>query len=135
MPFVSGAARFGVLRSQLRAGLSLAAVLLALHGASGAAGQQRGQTVSFSRDIAPILFEHCAVCHRPGALCPMSLMSYQEARPWARAIREQVSARRMPPWKAEPGYGGPFVGDRRLSDEQIALIQQWVDGGAVEGSS
>ncbi|MBI3262410.1 MAG: hypothetical protein HYZ58_04580, partial [Acidobacteria bacterium] len=64
----------------------------------------------------------------------MSLMSYQEVRPWARAIEEQVSARRMPPWKPEPGYGGPFIGNRRLSDEQVARIQQWVAEGAVEGS-
>jgi tetratricopeptide (TPR) repeat protein len=64
----------------------------------------------------------------------MSLLSYQEVRPWARAIDEQVSARRMPPWKAEPDHGGPFVGDRRLRDDQIALIQRWVAAGAVEGS-
>ena len=128
------AARFGASRSILTAGLCLAAGALAASGASGAAGQERAEAVTFSRDIAPILFEHCVVCHRPGALGPMSLMSYQEVRPWARAIREQVGGRRMPPWKPEPGYGSPFIGDRRLSDAQLRLIQQWVVEGAIEGS-
>lgn len=93
-----------------------------------------GKVVTFSRDIAPILFEHCAVCHRPGGVAPMSLLSYPEVRPWARAIREQVGARRMPPWKPEADHGGPFIGDRRLSAGPIALIQQWVADGAVEGN-
>ena len=128
------AVRLGALRSILRAGLCLAAGMLAAYGASDVVGQERAETVIFSRDIAPILFEHCVICHRPGALGPMSLMSYQEVRPWARAIQEQVSARRMPPWKPEPGYGGPFIGDRRLSDAQLRLIQQWVAQGAVEGA-
>ena len=118
----------------LRAGLCLAAAMLAAHGASEAAGQERAAAVTFSRDIAPILFEHCVVCHRPGAVGPMSLMSYQEVRPWARAIEEQVGARRMPPWKPEPGFGGPFIGNRRLSDQELALIRQWVAEGAVEGN-
>src|SRR5712691_11459013 len=117
----------------LRAGLCLAAAMPAAHGASEAAGQERVVAVTFSRDIAPILFEHCVVCHRPGAVGPMSLMSYQEVRPWARAIEEQVGARRMPPWKPEPGFGGPFIGNRRLSDQELALIRQWVAEGAAEG--
>jgi tetratricopeptide (TPR) repeat protein len=90
--------------------------------------------VTFSRDIAPILFDHCVVCHRPGAVGPMPLTSYQEVRPWVRSIQKEVSERRMPPWKPEPGYGGPFIGNRRLSDEQVALIQQWVAAGAIEGN-
>jgi mono/diheme cytochrome c family protein len=116
------------------AGFCLAGGVLAASGASGAAAREQAETVTFSRDIAPILFEHCVICHRPGAVAPMSLMSYQEVRPWARAIEEQVSARRMPPWKPEPGHGGPFIGDRSLSDEQVARIRQWVAEGAVEGS-
>jgi len=132
---MSRAARFGASRSILTAGLCLAAGVLAASDAPGAAGQARAEAVTFSRDIAPILFEHCVVCHRPGAVAPMSLMSYQDVRPWARAIGEQVSSRRMPPWKPEPGYGGPFVGSRRLSDEQVARIQRWVAEGGVEGNS
>ncbi|MGQ0733786.1 MAG: tetratricopeptide repeat protein [Acidobacteriota bacterium] len=65
----------------------------------------------------------------------MSLMSYHEVRPWARAISQQVSARTMPPWKPEPGFGGPFVGNRRLTDEQVALIREWVGEGAPEGNT
>jgi len=121
-------------RSILAAGSCLVAAVLAAGGSSRAAEQQHAKAVTFSRDIAPILFEHCVVCHRPGALGPMSLTSYQEVRPWARAIKEQVSARKMPPWKPEPGYGGPFIGNRRLADEQIALVEQWVTDGAVEGN-
>ena len=100
-----------------------------------APAQERNEAPTFSRDIAPIVFEHCAVCHRPGGPGPMSLLSYSEVRPWARAINEQVSARRMPPWKAEAGHGGPFVGDRRLTDNQVALIQRWVADGTVEGTA
>ena len=131
---MSRAARGGGSRSILTAVLCLAGGLLAASGTPGAARQGQAEAVTFSRDIAPILFEHCVVCHRPGAVAPMSLMSYQEVRPWARAIAQQVSVRRMPPWKPEPGYGGPFIGNRRLSDEQVARIQQWVAEGAVEGS-
>lgn len=116
-------------------GFCLAAgVLAAAHGTSGAVVQERAEAVTFSRNIAPILFEHCVVCHRPGALGPMSLMSYQEVRPWARAIKDQVSARKMPPWMPEPGYGGPFIGNRRLTDEQVALIVRWLEEGTVEGN-
>jgi tetratricopeptide (TPR) repeat protein len=99
-----------------------------------AAAQQGSTPVTFSREIAPIVFEHCVVCHRPGGIGPMSFTSYQEVRPWTRRINEEVNARRMPPWKPEPGYGAPFVGDRRLSDREVALIKQWVAEGAVEGN-
>lgn len=126
--------RFGGSHSILTAGLCLAVGALAASGAAGTPRQGRGNVVTFSRDIAPILFEHCVVCHRPGGVAPMSLLSYPDVRPWARAIREQVGARRMPPWKPEAGHGGPFIGDRRLSADHVALIQQWVAEGAVEGN-
>lgn len=120
-------------RAMRVAALSLAA-LVAAPGISGATDQEQPPTtVTFSRDIAPILFEHCVVCHRPGAIGPMSLTSYREVRPWIRRIAEAVSARRMPPWKPEPGHGGPFIGERRLSDREVALITRWVADGAVEG--
>ena len=89
--------------------------------------------VTFNRDVAPLVFEHCATCHRPGTAAPFSLLSYRDARPWARAIRQATATRSMPPWKPEPGHGGPFVGDRRLSDAQIELIARWVDAGAPAG--
>jgi tetratricopeptide (TPR) repeat protein len=121
-----------VKKTAVASGLCLAAGVLAA-GSTPSAGQERSGAVTFNRNIAPILFEHCLVCHRPGGVAPMSLTSYKEARPWARAITEQVVARRMPPWKPEPGYGQSFVGDRRLGDGQVALIQRWVAEGAVEG--
>ena len=89
--------------------------------------------VTFNRDIAPLFFEHCSTCHRPGTAAPFSLLTYRDARPWARAIRQATSSRSMPPWKPEPGHGGPFIGDRRLSDAQIDLIGRWVDAGAPAG--
>ena len=89
--------------------------------------------VTFNRDIAPLFFEHCSTCHRPGTAAPFSLLTYGDARPWARAIRQATATRSMPPWKPAPGYGGPFVGDRRLSDAQIDLIGRWVDAGAPAG--
>ncbi len=91
------------------------------------------RAITFNRDIAPLVFEHCATCHRPGTAAPFSLLTYRDARPWARAIKQATLSRSMPPWKPAPGYGGPFIGDRRLSDAQIALIARWVDAGAPAG--
>lgn len=88
--------------------------------------------VTFSKDVASILFEHCAGCHRPGEVAPMSLLDYKSARPWATAIREAVATRKMPPWMADPHYGS-FSNDPRLSDAQIDTIRKWVAGGAPEG--
>ena len=100
-----------------------------LTAASAAAAQPR---VTFTRDVAPIVFEHCSPCHRPGEVAPFSLLTYEEVRPHAAAIARVTEARVMPPWKPEPGYG-EFVGARRLSDHQIDTIQQWARGGALEG--
>src|SRR5213080_509181 len=84
---------------------------------------------TFSKDVMPILQERCQTCHRTGEIAPMSLMSFQEVRPWARAIREKVLARAMPPWHADPGIG-EFSNDRRLSEREIQTIVRWVDAGA-----
>ena len=81
--------------------------------------------VTFNRDVAPIFFKNCVVCHRPNDIAPMSLMTYAEVRPWARAIRESVTLRRMPPWHADPHYG-KFANDRRLPDSEIETIRAWV---------
>jgi mono/diheme cytochrome c family protein len=89
--------------------------------------------VSFSKDVAPILFKNCADCHRPGELAPMSLLSYKDARPWARSIREKVVSRLMPPWHADPHFGR-FGNDKRLSQQEIDTITAWVDQGAKEGN-
>ena len=88
---------------------------------------------TFSRDIAPIFFKNCVTCHHPGQNSPFSLMTYADARPWAKAIRERVITRYMPPWKPEEGYGDPFQGARGLQQHEIDMIERWVSGGAPEG--
>ena len=88
---------------------------------------------TFARDVAPILHAHCADCHRDRGLAPFSLVTYSDVRPWARAIRQAILSGKMPPWKPALGHGGPFAGERRLDDAQIALIGRWVEQGAVEG--
>ena len=139
----------GPIRDGARHALALAGALVGLLAATGLAASaepaptQRRATppaaagapdaVTFNRDIAPLVFEHCATCHRPGTAAPFSLLTYRDARPWARAIKQATLSRSMPPWKPEPGYGGPFIGDRRLSDAQIDLIARWVDAGAPAG--
>jgi hypothetical protein len=87
---------------------------------------------SFGKDIAPILYEKCAMCHRAGEVAPMSLMSYEEARPWARAIKNKIVSRTMPPWYAENDR--QWANDRRLSQAEIDKIVAWVDAGAPRGS-
>src|SRR5262249_55007295 len=91
--------------------------------------------ITFTRDVAPIVFNKCANCHRPGEVAPMPLTSYQEVRPWSKAIREQVVRRAMPPWFADPHTSTlKFSNDRRLSQPEIDTIAAWVDGGAVKGN-
>ena len=109
----------------LGAGLALAAPALA---------QTPAQQVTFSKDVAPIIQAKCQECHQPNSIAPMSLVTYQDARPWARAIRERVSARQMPPWHIDPSVGvTKFKNDMSLTDEQIDTIVRWVDGGALQG--
>ncbi len=90
--------------------------------------------VTFNKDIAPILFEHCAACHRPGESAPFSLMTYRDAVKRADQIADVTSKRFMPPWLPELGHG-KFVGERRLDDAQIGLINQWAKQGAAEGNA
>src|ERR1041384_4397186 len=73
--------------------------------------------VTFTKDVAPIFFSKCAACHRPGEIAPMSLLTYKDARPWARSIKEKVVNRDMPPWHADPQHGA-FKNDRRRSEER-----------------
>jgi len=91
-------------------------------------------TVTFTRDIAPLLHERCGICHHPGGPAPFGLLTFQDARQRARQIAAVTRDRVMPPWKSEPGYG-EFVGHRPLSDAEIARIQQWVSDGTVEGDA
>src|SRR5579862_731491 len=90
-------------------------------------------TVTFSKDVLPILQRNCQTCHRPGQVAPMSLLTYQEARPWAKAIKAAVTARKMPPWFADPKYGH-FLNDRSLKPSEIDTLVKWADSGAAEGN-
>ena len=87
---------------------------------------------TFSKDVAPILYSRCLECHRQGEAAPMAFTSYAEVRPWAKAIKQAVLTRTMPPWLADPHYGS-FRNDRRLPDDVIRTITAWVDAGAPEG--
>jgi hypothetical protein len=90
---------------------------------------------TFSREVAPILFKHCANCHRPGEIgSAVSLLSYETARPWAESIKEKVVRREMPPWPADPNGSMKFRNDPRLSQEQINTLIAWVDAGTPKGN-
>ena len=105
-------------------------ILASLAAAAPVSGQ--ATTPTFSKDVAPIFYSRCVECHRPTMFAPMSLMSWEEARPWARSIRQRVAARTMPPWNADPNHG-KFRNDPSLSAREIATITAWVDAGAPKG--
>ena len=98
---------------------------------AGLAGAQEAPT--YNEHVGAILLENCASCHRPNQVAPMSLLSYRESRPWARAIKAKVESREMPPWFADPRFG-TFTNDTSLSDEEIETIAAWADAGAPEGT-
>src|SRR5215470_8109141 len=91
-------------------------------------------TVTFAKDVLPILQKNCQTCHRPGQMAPMSFLTYQGTRPWARAMKAAVASRKMPPWFADPKYGH-FSNDRALKQSDIDTIVAWADGGAKEGDA
>src|SRR5258705_8686698 len=89
-----------------------------------------GQTApTFTKDVAPILQKNCQICHRPGEAAPFSLLTYEQARPWAKAIKSAVLQKKMPPWFADPKVG-KFANDRTLSQSDINTLVGWVDAGA-----
>ena len=88
---------------------------------------------TFAKDVAPILYKNCTNCHRAGEIGPMSLITYKEARPWAKSIAARVTNGTMPPWHADPAHG-QFLNDRRLSDPDRTTIVRWVAAGALEGN-
>lgn len=117
-------------------GLSVVVLLAAAAAAmiwSRPAGASGAAAPTFSKDVAPIFVKNCMSCHRPGEIAPMSLMTYKEVRPWAKAIREKVARRDMPPWHADPAHG-EWTNDRRMLQKEIDTIIAWVDGGAPEGN-
>jgi mono/diheme cytochrome c family protein len=94
----------------------------------------RGQSVTFSRDVAPIIQQKCQVCHQPNSIAPMPLVNYADAKRFASAIKTKVAARVMPPWHIDKNIGvRAFKNDRSLTDQQINTIVSWVDAGAPEG--
>ena len=99
---------------------------------TGASGSGKAD-VTFNKDVASILYNNCAECHRPNDIAPMSLLSYKEVRPWARSIKEKVVNREMPPWSPDPAYG-EFTNDHRLAQKDVDTIAAWVDQGAKEGN-
>ena len=105
-------------------------IVLLLPLGAGAASAQPQPT--FTRDVAPVLFERCAGCHRPGQTAPFSLLTYEDVRPRARRIAEVVRSRAMPPWKPEPDHGR-FQMDRRMADAEIAVIEKWASQGMMRG--
>src|SRR5437867_984965 len=90
------------------------------------------ETVTFNRDIAPLIFQNCSPCHRPGEAAPFPLLAYEDVRKRASQIVAVTARRYMPPWPPEPGYGD-FVGERRLTGSQLRLIAEWVTQGCPEG--
>jgi mono/diheme cytochrome c family protein len=89
-------------------------------------------TPTFTKDVAPILQQHCVTCHRPGEAAPFSMLTYEETKPWAATIKMVVSQKIMPPWFADPRYGH-FANERSLSAEEIRTLANWVNAGAQKG--
>ncbi len=123
------------MRPSLRA--ALVPAVAGLLGAAAAAAMVLAHdpittNLTWSREISRIIYARCVDCHREGRPAPMPLVTYQQTRPWAKDIKEQVLNRRMPPWGAVKGFGN-FRNDRALSQEEINLIAAWVEGGAPEG--
>jgi hypothetical protein len=121
---------------QISGWLIAGGALLAISGGLNAAEPTKAPgPVTFAKDIAPIFQEKCEACHRKDSMAPMSLVTYEEARPWARSIKERVVTHQMPPWHLDKTVGiQEFKNDRSLSDAQVATIVRWVDAGAPLGN-
>ena len=129
-----GFVAFGPLQ-RAKAGLNRASILAeAEPSGAGKGSPEQKVTLTFNRDIAPIIFQHCAVCHRPGQSAPFSLLSYGDVKKQVKQVAEVVTKRFMPPWLPAKGYG-EFAGDPSLSEEQVARISKWVAEGAKEGEA
>src|SRR6185503_12465135 len=115
--------------------LALLATTLVAPGAFAAAPAAETadvETVTWAADVAPILYQRCVGCHRPGQVAPMSLLTYDQTRPWAKSIAKVTHDRTMPPWFASPEHG-KFLEDPRLTDQQIDTINRWVAAGMPAG--
>src|SRR5437868_9869878 len=114
--------------------MSTAAVLLFVFSLSAVAAEPlpSGERLTFNKHVAPLVFERCAGCHHPGEVAPFSLLSYGDVKKRATQIAQVTTDRFMPPWKSVEGHGR-FVGERRLTTDEISLISRWVEQGAAEG--
>jgi hypothetical protein len=131
-PLGFGSAMLGVLAA---AGFVVASAAVPRAQAPATAAAPSAKPVTFTKDIAPILQKSCQNCHRPDQMAPMSLLTYEDARPYARAMKNKVVARLMPPWHVERNIGiQKFKDDPSLSDDEIATISAWVDQGAPKGN-
>ena len=123
----------------MHANFRLAFVMVAafaLLAGSAPATAAAADEVTFTKDVAPILQRSCQGCHRPGALAPISFLTYEDARPWARAMKQKTALREMPPWFIEKNIGVQhFKDDLSLSDEEIATIGAWADAGRAARQS
>ncbi len=116
-------------------GVLLCACAAVALGPASVSAAAEDEVPTFTKDVAPIFQAKCEACHRPDSIAPMSLVSYQASRPWARSIKERVTTRQMPPWHLDRTVGiQDFKNDRSLTDEQIDTIARWVDGGAPRGN-
>jgi len=113
------------------AALALGVVLASVDGRAVSVAAE--PTATFAKDVAPILHAKCVNCHRAGEVAPMSLVTYEDVRPWIRSIKTKVTARQMPPWFADPAVGS-FANDARLTDSEISTITGWADAGAPLGN-
>jgi hypothetical protein len=124
-----------VLRSAGVLAIAIAGVALAPISANAQAAKATASSPTFAKDIAPILQKSCQSCHRPNQMAPMSLMTYQEVRPWAKSIKQRVVERQMPPWGIDPHVGiQSFKNDPSLREDEIEKIAKWVDAGAPLGN-
>src|SRR5712691_7021503 len=121
--------RGGAMKSPFSFVISIAAITVM---STAAVAQEQ---VTFTKHVAPILQRHCQVCHRAGTVAPMLLLTYEQARPYAKAMKAKVVAREMPPWFIDKNVGVQhFSNDVSLTDQEIAMIVKWVDGGAPQGN-
>jgi hypothetical protein len=128
--------RFRTYGSALSAGVGLLvlAPFLALFPTGAAAAEPSAEPPTFTKHVAPIFQAKCESCHRVNSIAPMSLVTFEETRPWAQSIRARVASRQMPPWHIDKTVGiQHFENDRSLSDDQIATIVRWIDAGAPKG--
>src|SRR5215470_12526630 len=128
--------KFGALIGALPVIAALAATsfttgVLAAPGAAGVPGAVPDKP-TFTKDVLPIFQKSCQACHRPGQMAPFSLLTYEDARPWARSIKQKVETRYMLPWHLDRTIG-EYDPDPSLTDDQIATIAKWVDSGAPKG--